>query len=158
MTTAMITLRDATPSDLPTLFEQQCDPEANRVAVANPRDRAGFDAHWATILGEPSVVAKVIVEEDGVVLGQISCFRSEGQDCVGYWIGREHWGRGVATRALELLLGETRIRPLHARVARTNVASLRALVRCGFVVTGYAHAPATDRFPACEEAMLVLAR
>jgi len=153
----MISLRDVSKDDLAVLFDQQRDAEANEVAVANPRDRASFDAHWAKILTDTDVVAKVIVDGD-LVLGQISCFSHEGKASVGYWIGREHWGTGVVTRALALLLDEVSLRPLHARVARTNVASLRALQRHGFKVTGYEHAPATERFPACDEAILVLAR
>jgi RimJ/RimL family protein N-acetyltransferase len=80
----------------------------------------------------------------------------DGQDAVGYWIAREHWGRGIATRALGLLLEEVAIRPLHARAARTNAASIRVLERCGFRVTGYEHSPETERYPACEEAVLLL--
>jgi len=80
----------------------------------------------------------------------------DGQDAVGYWIARAHWGRGLATRALTLLLGEVAIRPLHARVARTNVASIRVLERCGFTISGYRMSPPDDHFPACEEALLIL--
>jgi RimJ/RimL family protein N-acetyltransferase len=150
-----VQLRDVEAGDLPILFQQQADPEANRMAVANPRDEDGFTAHWAKILADPTVIAKAILA-DGRVVGSINCFKMEGQDSIGYWIAREAWGRGIATRALALLLEEVRIRPLHARVARTNVASRRVLEHCGFVVTGYQLSPAYDRFPACEEAFLVL--
>ena len=150
-----VQLRDVEPEDLPTLFRYQSDLEANRMAVANARDERAFNEHWAKILGDPTVVAKAILA-DGCVVGDINCFRLDGQDAVGYWIAREHWGRGIATRALGLLLEEVAARPLHARVARTNVASLRVLEHCGFVVTGYQLTPASDRFPECEEACLVL--
>ncbi len=150
-----VQLRDVEPEDLPTLFQQQRDPEANRMAVANARDERAFNEHWAEILGDPTVVARAILA-DGCLVGDINCFKSDGQDCVGYWIAREHWGRGIATRALALLLEEVATRPLHARIARTNVASLRVLEHCGFVVTGYQLTPASDRFPECEEASLVL--
>ena len=125
------------------------------MAVVNPRDLESFGAHWARILGDVSVVARAILA-DGALVGSISCFEMDGRRSVGYWIAREHWGRGIATRALALLLEEVGVRPLHARVARTNVASIRVLERCGFAITGYQHAPADDRFPACEEALLVL--
>ena len=150
-----VQLRDVEPEDLPTLFQHQLDLEANRMAVANARDERAFNEHWAEILGDPTVVAKAILV-DGCVVGDINCFKLDGQDAVGYWIAREHWGRGIATRALVLLLEELPTRPLHARVARTNVASLRVLEHCGFVVTGYQLTPASDRFPECEEAFLVL--
>lgn len=150
-----VRLRDVAAADLPTLFQHQLDPDANRMAVVIPRDAEQFDAHWGKILSDESVVAKAILADD-VLVGQISCFRMDGLDCVGYWIAKAHWGRGIATRALALLLREVSIRPLHARAARQNIASIRVLERCGFVVTGYRVAPADDRFPACEEAILSL--
>lgn len=153
-----------TPSDLDILFAMQLNPEANRMAVANPRDRATFDAFWARVLSNqtPPNVARVIVTHDErgreTVVGQISCFKLDGQDAVGYWIAREHWGRGIATEALRLLLREVPVRPLHARAASTNTASIRVLERCGFKLIGHQHTPATPdgRFPACEEALLRL--
>jgi RimJ/RimL family protein N-acetyltransferase len=150
-----VRLRDVEPDDLPILFQHQLDPEANRMAVANPRDERAFNAHWAKILGDPSLVAKAVLV-DGCVVGVINCFKWDGKDSVGYWIAREHWGQGIATRALGLLLEEIPTRPLYARVARSNVASLRVLERRGFVVTGYESTPPCDRFPECEEAVLVL--
>lgn len=125
------------------------------MAGVNPRDWGAFSTHWAKILGNPSVVAKAIVV-DGILVGQISCFKLDGKDAVGYWIGRDHWGKGIATRALALLLEQVSIRPLHARAARQNTASIRVLERCGFEITGYQVSPADDRFLECEEALLLL--
>jgi hypothetical protein len=42
-------------------------------------------------------------------------------------------------------------------VARTNVASVRALERCGFKLMGYRQAPADARYLECEEAHFMLA-
>src|SRR3954447_9750172 len=100
-------------------------------------------------------MAKVILL-DGAVAGYTSCFRCDGQDHVGYWIGREHWGNGIATRALRLLLREVGTRPLYAHVATSNGASLRVLQKCGFVVERVQLSPASERYVACEEAILVL--
>lgn len=150
-----VQLRDVEPGDLPTLFQHQSDPEANLIAVVHAREERAFYAHWEEVLADRTVIAKAILVE-GTVVGRIDCFKMEGQDAVGYWIAREYWGRGIATRALELLLQQVAIRPLHARAARSNIASIRVLERCGFVLTGYQVSLATDRFPACEEAVLVL--
>lgn len=151
-----VVLRPVHLGDLDAMCLQQADVEANRMAVTNPRDAASFAAHWAAVIRDPTVTARAILADD-VLVGEISCFEREGLPFVGYWIAREHWGRGVASRALALLLGEVTIRPLHARVARTNVASLRVLQRCGFAITGYEMSAATERFPACEEVVHVLA-
>lgn len=150
-----IQLRPVEPGDLPRMYELQSDPESNRMAVTNPRARDVFEAHWAGVLDDPRVTPRVILL-DGVVIGYLSRFVAEGQDRVGYWIDRAHWGRGVASRALQLLLEEVHTRPLYARVATTNGASLRVLQKHGFVVEAVQHAPATDRYPACEEVILVL--
>lgn len=125
------------------------------MAAVNPRDAAAFNAHWAKILGDRSIVAKAILA-DGVLVGCISCFRMDGQDAVGYWIAKEHWGRGIATTAIALLLGQVTVRPLHARAARHNVASIRALEKNGFTVTGSQVSPASERFHECEEVTLML--
>jgi RimJ/RimL family protein N-acetyltransferase len=126
------------------------------MAAARSRDRETFDAHWARVLSNPDCIARVIVDAEDRVLGGISCFVDEGVRHVGYWIGKEHWGRGVASAAVALLLDEVKERPIHARVARDNVASIKVLERNGFVVIGYVHAPETERFLACEEALLRL--
>jgi RimJ/RimL family protein N-acetyltransferase len=59
-----------------------------------------------------------------------------GEREVSYWIGKEYWGRGIATKALTLFLEELKVRPLYARAAKDNVASLRVLAKCGFTFVG----------------------
>lgn len=150
-----VRLRTVDRGDLPALYEQQLDPESNAMAVSRPRDRAAFDAHWEKILGDPRIAARAIIA-DGDLAGQISVFQMDGVDAVGYWIARRWWGRGVATRALALLLAEVPTRPLHARAASANRASIRALEKCGFVEVGRRVSPEDDRFPACEETLFRL--
>jgi RimJ/RimL family protein N-acetyltransferase len=55
---------------------------------------------------------------------------------VGYWLGKPFWGQGIATAALRALLLEVRNRPLYARVAKDNLASLAVLTKGGFTVIG----------------------
>lgn len=150
-----VCLRNVEREDLPLIYEFQLDPESNRIAVTIPRSVDAFAAHWATALQDPHITAKAIVVGD-VLAGCISCFKMDGLDVVGYWLGREFWGRGIASRALELLLTEVSIRPLYARVATSNGGSLRVLQKCGFVVKRVQFSLADDRYPECEEALLVL--
>lgn len=152
---AHVRLRPVQEQDLAKIYEFQLDPEANRMAFTHPRLAAEFDAHWQQIRTDPRVAARAIVADDRLA-GCISCFESEGQDSIGYWIGRGFWGKGVATRALGLLLKEVPIRPLQARVAVTNVASIRVLEKCGFAIVRQEWSPETDRYVACEEAVLKL--
>ena len=130
----IVLLRNVRPSDLPIFFEQQLDPDAVRMAAFFSRDREAFDAHWAKILANPACLVQAI-EHDGKVAGNIGSWDQEGERLVGYWLGKPFWGQGIATRALkEFFKVETR--PLHAHVAKTNLASIRVLEKCGFVLVG----------------------
>lgn len=150
-----VRLRPVQPGDLPRMYDLQLDPESNRMAVTIPRTRKAFDSHWANVLGDPGNITRVILVGEELV-GSISCFPMDGQDHVGYWIDRAFWGKGIASHALRLLLREVTKRPLIAAAANSNGASLRVLQKCGFVVERIRLSPASDRFPECEEAILVL--
>ena len=92
--------------------------------------------HWTTrILADPTVIAKTIVV-DGQVAGNVVSFDGESEREVGYWLGREYWGSGIATRALSEFLAHESTRPLFAGVARHNAGSLRVLEKCGFTPVG----------------------
>ena len=131
-----LTLRDAKAADIPALYAFQSDPEANRLAGFVPRSRPDFVKHWRKILKDESVEKKMI-SLDGEVAGYLVCFiRTRPDREVGYWIGREHWGKGVATKALKAFLKEYEFRPLFARVAKHNAASLRVAKKNGFKVIG----------------------
>lgn len=146
-----MSLRPVGRDDLQTLFRHRSDPEARALAMVKADDRERFMAHWDKIMRDREIVPRVIVC-DGVVVGNVSCFQVEGLDCVGYWVDRAHWGRGIASRALALLLAEVDRRPLHARVATSNLGSIRVLERCGFVRQKTFMGEETDRYLACEEA------
>jgi RimJ/RimL family protein N-acetyltransferase len=127
-----VRLRDVIETDLPILFEHQREPEAVRMAAFPSRDRDAFFLHWTTnILGNERVARKTILC-DGRVAGNIVSWEHSGRPLVGYWIGKEFWGRGIATHALSEFVREVRRRPLYARVAKSNVGSIRVLEKCGF--------------------------
>jgi RimJ/RimL family protein N-acetyltransferase len=153
--TAGALLRDVTEADLPILFAQQSDPAAAHMAAFTARDRDAFWAHWTRILEDDSITKRVILSE-GQVAGHIGCFDRSGMREVGYWVGREYWGRGLATAALSQLLREEQARPLYARVAADNVASIRVLEKCGFAISGYERTFADARGEEIDEALLEL--
>ena len=152
-----VTLRAVESDDLSVFFERQLDPEATHMAAFPSRERDAFMAHWARVLANPDCATRTILC-DGRVAGNIGAWTDADlrERLVGYWIGRDFWGRGVATAALSQFLCDEIRRPLVARVATHNTASLRVLQKCGFTLTG------EDRFEGAggevhEELILTLA-
>jgi RimJ/RimL family protein N-acetyltransferase len=129
-------LREVIETDLAIFYEQQLDPESTRMAAFPAREEwTDFLAHWRKILGDPACCKQTIIW-NGQVAGNIGSWPQEGRRLIAYWIGREYWGRGIATAALAEFLGHDRVRPLHALVAVHNVGSIRVLEKCGFVRMG----------------------
>ena len=63
----------------------------------------------------------------------------DGDVEVGYWVGKDYWGKGLASRALAMLLELPEIpknKRLVAKVLEGNTASERVLLKNGFVFTG----------------------
>jgi len=139
-------LRPVDPDDLETLFEQQRDAEAHRMAAftsREPDDRDGYLGWWGRVLRMDGVIARII-EHDGAIAGSILSWTTDDGPEVSYWLGRAWWGRGLATQALKAFAGEVTARPLNARAASDNHGSCRVLDKCGFarigVERGFAHA------------------
>jgi RimJ/RimL family protein N-acetyltransferase len=131
-----VELRDVLETDLHVFFEQQLDPEAAQMAAFPSRGEKAFMTHWKTkVLGNASVLAKTILF-NGEVAGNIVCFEQLGDREVGYWLGKDYWGKGIATHALEEFLKQIETRPLYAHVAKHNIGSRRVLEKCGFTISG----------------------
>jgi RimJ/RimL family protein N-acetyltransferase len=128
-----VELREIRESDIPILFAHQADPEGSAMAAFPSRDEPAFREHIAKIVADPALVARAIVAGDEVV-GQIGSWSADGEREVGYWIGREHWGKGYATEALRALLAIDRVRPMWAHIVEHNVGSQTVVQRCGFVL------------------------
>ena len=140
-----VSLRPLEDGDLDAIFQQVTDPESIRMAAFTTddwTDRRAFLNRMSRLRADTSVSNRVI-DVDGAVAGTIASFRIDDQLEVTYWVDRTHWGKGIASAALELLLAETPERPVNARAASDNVASLRVLEKAGFrrvgVDRGFAH-------------------
>ncbi|MEU0564679.1 GNAT family N-acetyltransferase [Nonomuraea sp. NPDC005983] len=127
-----VQLRDVQEADLETFFQQEQDPEAARRSQFPPRERDRFMTHWTTkILDDPTVYVQAVTV-DGELAGNIIAWWEEDERFIGYWFGREYWGRGIGTRALTLFLQQEKARPLYADPYIGNTGSVRLLERCGF--------------------------
>lgn len=154
----VLSLREVADADLDIFFSQQLDPEANRMAAftaKNPSDREAFLAHWAKICADPGITIRSILFE-GRVAGYVLNHGWFGDPEITYWLGKEFWGKGVATRALAAFLRVQRLRPLYARAAKDNLASIRVLEKCGFTRCGKDKGFSNARGEEVEEAILVL--
>jgi RimJ/RimL family protein N-acetyltransferase len=152
-------LRNVINADLTIFFEQQTDPDANQMAAftsRDPSDQQSFNAHWQKIMIDDTVIIRTIVFEEQVA-GYILSYLDEGKPEVGYWIGKDFWGKGIATKALaEFLSSANTTRPIYARTAKDNQASKRVLEKCGFCVIKEMKGFANARGKEIEELRLVL--
>ncbi|MEU0135000.1 GNAT family N-acetyltransferase [Streptomyces sp. NPDC006296] len=131
-----VCLRDVVQADLEVFLAQEHDPEAARRSNFPPREREAFLTHWATtVLGDPSVLVQTVTV-DGVTAGNLVAWWDGDRRFIGYWLGREYWGRGIGTRALGLFLEKETARPLYADPFAKNTGSVRLLERHGFRNTG----------------------
>ncbi len=126
-----IALRPREPADDERHFVWQSDPV--QVATTVPaRSRAEFDAWITTISADPAVILRTITA-DGEVVGTINTFALGPERYIGYRVANEHWGRGIATEAVRLMVRLDPARPLFATVLASNVGSRKVLARNGFV-------------------------
>ena len=96
------------------------------------RYQAGQISEWA-----------VMEKADGRIIGSIGVveYQELHRSCeIGYVLGREYWGLGIAAEALERVLGylfeESDVNRIHAVCCEENHASARVLEKCGFLYEG----------------------
>ena len=152
-------LRDVLETDLPIFFAYQLDPEAQTMAAftsKDPTDQQAFMAHWHRILADPTTIIRTIIV-DGQVAGSVSSYEDAGRPEVTYWLGKNYWGKGLASRALtEFLAHANPTRTMYARAAKDNIGSLRVLEKCGFKIIGEDRGFANARGKEVEEFLLQL--
>jgi [ribosomal protein S5]-alanine N-acetyltransferase len=139
-------LRRWTKSDVSSLVQH-----ANNLNVARHlRDRfphpytrahaAAFLTH--AIAGEPPTNFAIVVNDEaaggiGYVRGSdVERYSAE----IGYWLGEELWGRGIATEALQMLthqlFADGQLLRLFALPLADNLGSVRVLEKAGYELEG----------------------
>ena len=129
--------REMRESDLPVLFEIQCDAEGQKMAAftSTANDREAYLDKHRRLLADDRLV-RVVVELDGEIVGSAAAFPLGEEIDVTYWIRREFWGRGLAGAALAAVLEQVAVRPVFASAAYDNAASMRVLEKNGFKRVG----------------------
>jgi RimJ/RimL family protein N-acetyltransferase len=144
-----IELRDIDEDDRDAIFDMMRDPDAVAMAAftaEDPYDRAAFDRWLERNVADPSASTHVVTENGGFA-GIAATFSVDSDRELTYWIARHAWGRGVGTGALALLIAHEPERPLFARVAAHNSASVAMVRRAGFteVSRNVGYAPGVRR-------------
>jgi ribosomal-protein-alanine N-acetyltransferase len=135
-----VTLRPTQPADFAFLFPFQLDLVATHLAAFTPPDhanQASYVAKYTRFIQDPTITMRTILVAE-VIVGSLAKFEAEGRAELTYWLDRSHWGKGIATAALQLFLAIETSRPLFGRVAFDNVGSQRVLEKSGFVRIGTA--------------------
>lgn len=153
-----VTLRAVEDRDLDAIYRQTTDPESIRMAAftaEDQADRAAFLDRMSRLRADTTVSHRAI-DVDGAAVGTIGSFRIDDRLEVTYWVDRAHWGKGIATAALQILLAETAERPVFARAASDNLGSIRVLEKAGFRRVGVDRGFAPGRGEEIEETILRL--
>jgi RimJ/RimL family protein N-acetyltransferase len=129
-----VRLRNVLEDDLPVFFEYQRDSDATAMADFAARDLEAHMAHWRKILADDTIVIRTILS-GAEVAGNVVSWVQDGHREIGYWVGKQHWGKGVATAAVGEFVGVVTERPLYAWVAEHNTGSIRVLEKCGFTLS-----------------------
>jgi [ribosomal protein S5]-alanine N-acetyltransferase len=142
----MITLRELVPSDLSRLVSLANDESVSRYLVYTfPHPYTQADAQWWINEGSKLNGATTrVIEYDGLLCGLVGITPQTGwRDHlgeIGYWVGRQYWGKGIATAALQQAtdygFAEIALRKLYAPVLAPNIASMRVLEKCGYTLEG----------------------
>jgi RimJ/RimL family protein N-acetyltransferase len=142
----MITLREFFISDRERLVSLANDEAVSRYLVHTfPYPYTDADAEWWIGTGskQNGAITRVI-EYHGVFVGSVGISPQGGwRDHVGeigYWVGREHWGKGIASSALQQMtehgFADLRLKKLSAGVLAPNTPSMHVLRKCGYELEG----------------------
>jgi [ribosomal protein S5]-alanine N-acetyltransferase len=148
-----IVLRPTVISDLEQLFVFQLDEEANYLAAftsKDPADKAAYLDKYTKLINDPTINNQTILVNNKIA-GSIAKFVMFGHAEITYWIDKQFWGKGIATRALKHFLTIENSRPIFGRVAFDNFGSQKVLEKCGFVKTGTGKGFANARQAETEE-------
>ena len=101
----------------------------------NLGDKEAYMVKWLSLLQDDSVNMQTILYEN-LVIGCVVKFIMEGEAEITYAVGKEYWGKGLATAAVKIFLDKEKIRPIYGRVAYDNFGSQRVLEKAGFEKVG----------------------
>ena len=116
--------------------------------IPHPIDRPGLDRFLLQSRqannneGASLIMAVALLPDPARLVGVVGLETHEGAEALhlGYWLGRPHWGKGLATEAVSAMVDAyfayASGKVLVADAMTANLASRRVLEKCGFLCTG----------------------
>lgn len=157
--TERLRLRRATMDDLAAIHALLGDPRNMRFWSTPPHDTLAQSEDWlrSMVEADPAESDDFVIECDDRVIGKLGCWKLPE---IGFMVGADDCGRGVAAEAMAAFLDRRRKigdpRRITADVDPRNLASLRLLRRHGFVETGRAKGTWTVGGEVCDSVYLAL--
>jgi ribosomal-protein-alanine N-acetyltransferase len=132
-----IELRNFKLEDAGNVAQLVGDEEVSKWTSNIPFPYSEQDAiNWISTTASDSSRNPYAVDLNGLLVACVSYWPHEPDGVeVGYWVGREYWGRGICTKALKLLLANDNFpvcKDVFAKVMARNIGSQRVLEKCGF--------------------------
>lgn len=140
----MIELRDFEQRDIEVLVKLLNNKNVTQYLTTRiPQPYTTQDAEWWVNTGSKAGIAKAI-DVDGKLAGVISITIGDYENArsaeIGYWLGEDYWGEGIATKAVDKMtnyvFSNSEIVRLFARVFPPNKESMHVLEKCGYIKEG----------------------
>lgn len=139
--TPRLLLRRAVASDLDSIHGIMSDPETMRYWSSSPHALRAETEQWFKGMldaDRAGLSDEFVIEYEGTLIGKMGAWRLPE---IGFFVRRDHWGRGFAIEALRHFIDYVTARGveyLTADVDPLNAACLEVLRRAGFHETGRA--------------------
>jgi len=122
-------------SDLADMYRQVQRSRDNLVELGwiAQADWPLFYRHYHTIINQKKLDI-FAVRVDSEYAGAVEVGDCGDHYQIGYWLGADYCGQGLATEAVSSVLGRLDERPVTADTLKTNQASARVLEKNGFIL------------------------
>ena len=126
----------------------------NKKIGNNLRDRFPYpyteeDAEWFInfVLSDNDPVKNFVIEINGEAAGAIGVTPDEDvyrlNAEIGYWLGEEHWGKGIMTAVIKATIkyafDNLNVKRIYATPFATTIGSIKALEKAGFIKEATIH-------------------
>ena len=137
-------LRPFRKGDEKSLVKNINDKEIAHNTTTIPYPYTMNDARWwiNRTLKKESTSLRFAIDIDGDVVGCVGLEHlvSRHKAEIGYWLGREYWGRGIMTDAVKKLTAygfkKLKLKRIYAKFFPFNKASARVLEKAGYKYEG----------------------